>query len=95
MELQELRTQIDAIDRQLVELFIQRMNCSASVAEYKREHGMQVLDPLRERDLLKKISALSGEEFDRYTNKLYKTILELSRSYQCQLLGIDSPTEIV
>ena len=35
MELSELREQIDNIDKELVKLFIERMNCSASVAEYK------------------------------------------------------------
>ena len=91
MELKELREQIDRIDRELVPLFIQRMNVSAGVAEYKRENNMRVLDPSRERALLEKISELSGEEFEEYTRILYSTILELSRSYQYKRLGTSSP----
>ncbi len=87
MELQELRKQIDEIDRSLVELFIKRMSCSANVAEYKREHGLPVLDASRERALLNKVSELSGEEFEEYTRTLYSTILDLSRSYQHTQLG--------
>lgn len=87
MELNELRQQIDEIDRELVSLFIRRMNCSASVAEYKREHNMPVLDASRERDLLNKISELSGAEFEEYSRTLYSTILSLSRSYQHKQLG--------
>jgi len=87
MELQDLRQQIDSIDRQLVELFKQRMDCSAGVAEYKREHGMPVLDASRERALLEKISNLAGEELEDYTRTLYATILSLSRSYQHTRLG--------
>lgn len=87
MELSEIREQIDRIDRQLVDLFIQRMNCSASVAEYKREHNMPVLDASRERALLNKISELSGEDFEEYSRTLYSTILDLSRSYQHKRLG--------
>ena len=87
MELNELRQQIDEIDRELVSLFIRRMNCSAGVAEYKREHGMPVLDASRERALLSKISELSGEEFEEYSRTLYSTILSLSRSYQHKQLG--------
>ena len=87
MELSELRQQIDGIDRQLVELFIKRMNVAAEVAEYKRECGMNVLDASRERALLAKVSELSGEDFEEYTRTLYATILDLSRSYQHKCLG--------
>ena len=87
MELSELRSQIDSIDRELVELFKRRMNVSANVAEYKRQTGMNVLDTSRERALLNKVSELSGEEFEEYTRTLYATILDLSRSYQHKRLG--------
>ena len=87
MELNELRQEIDSIDKELVDLFIRRMNCSAEVAEYKREHAMPVLDAARERALLNKISELSGEDFEEYSRTLYSTILALSRSYQHRRLG--------
>ncbi len=91
MELKELREEIDSIDRELVELFKRRMNVSASVAEYKRQNGMAVLDASRERALLSKISELSGEDFEEYSRVLYSTILDLSRSYQYRKLDIESP----
>ena len=91
MDLIELRNEINQIDKELVDLFLRRMNVSARVAEYKREHGMAVLDPARERELLEKISQLSGEEHEEYARTLYGTILSLSRSYQHKRLGIDSP----
>ena len=50
MELSDYRARIDQIDRQLVELFAQRMNTAAGIAAYKKEHGLPVLDPVRERD---------------------------------------------
>ena len=90
MELKDLREQIDEIDRQLVPLFIKRMNVSADVAEYKRKSGMRVLDPSRERALLEKISESAGEEFEEYARNLYYTILDLSRSYQYTRLGTPS-----
>lgn len=86
-DINDIRKEIDEIDKQLVELYIRRMNCSAEVAEYKREHNMPVLDASRERALLNKISELSGSEFEEYTRTLYSTILDLSRSYQHSKLG--------
>ena len=91
MDLLELRNEIDRIDRELTDLFLRRMDVSAQVAEYKREHQMRVQDPSRERALLEKISQLSGEDMEEYTRILYSTILDLSRSYQYKKLGSDSP----
>ncbi|MBQ8344863.1 MAG: prephenate dehydratase [Clostridia bacterium] len=82
MELNEYRQQIDAIDRELVDLFVRRMNVAAGVADYKRQHNLPVLDASRERALLSKISELAGEEFEDYACTLYSTLLDLSRSYQ-------------
>ena len=82
MKLEEIRNEIDSIDKELVSLFIRRMKCSAEVAEYKKENNMPVLDASRERALLSKISDLSGEEYEEYSRTLYSTILSLSRSYQ-------------
>ena len=90
--LDELRTEIDEIDRELVSLFLRRMDCSARVAEYKKENGLPVVDASRERALLNKISDLSGEDFEEYTRTLYSTVLDLSRAYQHKV--IDKGSEI-
>ena len=82
MNLEEIRTEIDSIDKELVSLFIRRMNCASAVAEYKKANNLPILDASRERALLKKVSELSGEELEEYTRTLYSTILSLSRSYQ-------------
>ena len=37
MELSDYRARIDRIDRQLVELFAQRMNAAAGIAAYKKD----------------------------------------------------------
>lgn len=90
MELQELRQQIDSIDEQLVAIFKQRMHLASTIAEYKRENGMPVLDASRERALLAKVAERSGEELEDYTRTLYSTILALSRSYQHKQLDRES-----
>ena len=90
MDINELRSQIDSVDKELVELFKKRMNIAADVAEYKRQNGMKVLDAARERALLAKVSDLSGIDFEEYTRILYATILDLSRSYQHKRLGTSS-----
>ena len=90
MDINELRSQIDLVDKELVELFKKRMNIASDVAEYKHQNGMKVLDTARERALLAKVSELSGNDFEEYTRILYATILDLSRSYQHKKLGTSS-----
>jgi len=82
MDLKELRNEIDSIDTQLVQLFCQRMNLSAQVADYKKANGMPIFVPAREREILKKVAENSGTELENYTRTLYSTLFELSRSYQ-------------
>ena len=82
MELNELRNQIDAIDDQLVNLFCRRMEISAQVADYKKEHNLPVFVPARERAILKTVAEKAGPEMANYTRVLYSMLFELSRSYQ-------------
>lgn len=47
-DLKELRDQIDVIDRQIVDLYQERMEIAAGVAEYKINTGKKVFDKERE-----------------------------------------------
>ena len=47
MDLSELRVQIDAIDKDIVELYEKRMDICRQVAEYKIENGKKVFDKVR------------------------------------------------
>ena len=82
MDLKELRTEIDAIDDELVRLFTQRMDVAARIADYKKENGLPILVPAREREKLQDVSEKAGPEMANYTRVLYSMLFELSRSYQ-------------
>lgn len=82
MDLTELRSQIDAIDDQMVSLFCQRMDVAAQIAEYKKEHGLPILVPVREQEKLNSVAAKAGPEMEEYTRSLYVEIMKLSREYQ-------------
>ena len=87
MELGEYRTKIDAIDEQLLRLFAERMDVAAGIAAYKKEHGLPVLDPSRERAKLLDVAEKTPAALQEYTVSLYSLLFELSRSYQNRLLG--------
>ncbi len=87
MDRNDYRKEIDGIDEKLTELFVRRMSVAGSIAEYKKEHGLPVLDAKRERDKLESIAAQTPEELREYVSLLYQMIFELSRSYQQSLIG--------
>ena len=90
LDLSKLRTEINEIDEEIVELFKKRMNIAADVAAYKKAHDLPVLDAARERALLERISQLAGEEFDGYARTLYHTMMDVSKAYQQTKLNPDS-----
>ena len=82
MELIDLRNQIDDIDDELVRLFVKRMEVSAQVADYKKEHNLPIHVPAREREILQDVAEKAGAGLENYSRVLYSMIFELSRSYQ-------------
>ena len=89
MDLNELRNEIDSIDNELVSLFARRMAISGQVADYKREHGLPILVPAREREILQKVADMAGPEMGHYARVLYSMIFELSRSYQSKRNNVE------
>lgn len=82
MDIKDLRCQIDDVDSELVKLFVKRMELSAKVADYKKEMGMPIYVPAREREVLQEVAQKAGPEMANYTRVLYSMLFELSRSYQ-------------
>ena len=91
MDLSEYRTRIDEIDRELLRLFSERMDVAAGIAAYKKEHGLAVLDPARERAKLLQVAEQTPQALQEYAVSLYSLLFELSRSYQNRLLGESTP----
>ena len=91
MELSEIREKIDAVDEQLLDLFLQRMSLAEEVAAYKNEHHLPILNKERERAVLARVTEQSGEK-ERYAYHLFSTLFELARSRQAEL--ISAPTRV-
>ena len=84
MDIKDLREEIDQIDDQLVQLFAQRMEVSARIADYKKQNNMPIYVPAREREKLLDVSQKVTPDLANHTRVLYSLLFELSRSYQSQ-----------
>lgn len=85
--LDKARKEINEIDRQMAELFVRRMRAAESVAQYKKERGLAILDEAREEEVVRRNSALIEDEALRefYVNFLRDT-MATSRAYQSRLM---------
>ena len=94
MSLSDCREKIDALDDELLELFMQRMSTVGEVAKYKKAHNKAVFNKSREREILSKVSnrcSQTNPELVSYSRALFSNLFELSRSYQKSLLATPTP----
>ena len=87
IDLVKSRESIDRIDKQIVDLFEERMKVAGDVAEYKRNTGKKVFDPEREAQKLETLGAMASTTFnERAIQELFSQIMSISRKYQYSLL---------
>ena len=82
MNLEELRTEIDAIDEAMTKLFIQRMAVVKRVADFKKANEMPVLDRSRELAKLDFLAQKVPADLQHYVAEFYEKLFELSRNHQ-------------
>lgn len=87
-ELQEIRPDIDRIDKELAGLLKERMSLCREVAEYKSQTGKKVLDKAREQEKMEKIKAMADNPFEAVClEELFTQLLSMSRKMQYQILS--------
>lgn len=92
MELDKLRSEIDATDDEITRLFVKRMELSARVAEVKKQSGKSVADKTREKEIVFRLSQKVPENLTLYLKELYETLFFTSKAYQSALMGGTSAT---
>lgn len=82
-----LRSMIDALDRDLLQILARRMSLVAEVAAYKRAHGIRIRDAERENDVLRdrheralELGLPAGE-----IESIFRVLLRSSRDHQAAL----------
>ena len=88
MGLEEIRKELDGIDREIVQLFQKRMDLSIEVAKDKAKTGKAVFDGKREEEKLNSISDMVGDPLLKMpARELFRGLMTLSRRRQLQYLS--------
>ncbi|MDD5165978.1 MAG: prephenate dehydratase [Candidatus Omnitrophica bacterium] len=83
MKIKNLRRQIDIVDKKITGLLNTRANITLNVARIKRQSKASVYSPDREREVLKKISAINkGPLSNNALEAVYREIMSCSLSLQ-------------
>ena len=85
-DLSHLRSSIDEIDLQLLALIERRLKITESVAAYKKENNLRIIDSNREASLLKRIRSLSSDDLADLNEDIFKAIIRASCKHQEKFL---------
>ena len=85
-DLSHLRSSIDEIDLQLLNLIERRLQIAESVAAYKKENNLGIIDSNRETSLLKRIQSLSSDDLADLNEEIFKAIIRASCKHQEKFL---------
>lgn len=90
-ELADIRVEIDAIDDQLADLVRRRLDIVGEVAAAKREKGVPVSDPARERAILSRVAEKVGPEYENAARLVFTTLFGVTKARQRAMIGGESP----
>ncbi len=80
----DLRKEIEGIDKQLIELLGKRMKLSEKIGNSKKEFGLPIQDKEREKEVKKELKSIAKENnlSEAFVDGLYDHIFDESRRIQ-------------
>ncbi len=86
MNLDELRNEINDIDGQMLQLFLKRMEICKSVAMFKKENNLPVMQEGREQQVIDRIRNGSPEHMADAAELMITEIMDISKCLQSEVL---------
>ena len=81
--LEKLRSRIDELDSELLELMNERAKCVIKIGKIKQKEKKDVLVPLREKELLERLSTVNkGPMTDAMVMDLFQQIIDTLKDLQ-------------
>ncbi|EGY76331.1 chorismate mutase, partial [Peptoniphilus indolicus ATCC 29427] len=81
--LENLRREIDEVDKKIVELFEERINIAVKIGEWKKSNKIEIFDSKREEKVIEKaIEALVNKEYKEKISELFHKLMDISKDIQ-------------
>lgn len=83
MDIDEIRTKINQLDNDLLEIFNQRAALALKIGNVKKELGLPIYDPRREKLIFERMQKLNnGPLDDAAIIRLFERVIDESRSLE-------------
>jgi chorismate mutase len=83
LDIDEIRKEIDRLDRELLRIFNERATLALTIGEIKKEKGLPVYDPQREKLIFERMKAANpGPLEDSAIVRLFERVIDESRSLE-------------
>lgn len=93
-DVQVLRKQIDAIDRQVVELLNARATLAMEIGKAKAAEGMPVYDPQREEEIMQHVTASQqGPMTPQAMRRVFERIIDEIRTVERRVADGNTTTQ--
>ena len=80
MDIDDWRIEIDRIDERLIELLNQRSVCAIEIGRIKRQVGLPIYSPSREKEVIEHVTAQNSGPLDSdAVRRLFERIIDESR----------------
>lgn len=81
--IEEIRTEINAIDEEMAHLFEKRMNCVSQIGEIKKEKGLPFFDSSRELEVINSnVKNIKNDELKSYYVDFLNNTMRVSKEFQ-------------
>lgn len=82
-ELEAYREQMSKIDRQIAQLFLERMQVSKKIGLYKKKQKLPIFQAEREKIVLETMKSFTNDTLEQNAIEiLFQTIMDLSKEVQ-------------
>ncbi|MBQ7782727.1 MAG: chorismate mutase, partial [Oscillospiraceae bacterium] len=85
MKLDELRNEINDIDAQMHQLFLKRMEICKSVAMFKKENNLPIMQEGREQQIIDRVRAASPEHMADASALFFTEVMDISKCLQSEV----------
>lgn len=82
-DLDDYRSKIDELDKEITRLFEERMDTVINIANYKKDNNLPIFNRDREEEVIEKnVGYLKKEDYAEETRKFFIALMEVSRELQ-------------
>lgn len=81
--MENYRKQLNKIDKEMLDLFIERLDVIKDIKAYKEKHKLSILDKSREDSIISNgLSKINNQEYHQYYQEFMETLFKISKNLQ-------------